>query len=346
MAVVIGLDLGLRKSPTIREIARLSGVGTATVDRVLNGRAGVREKTRQRVLATLEQATNGAKVEPSKTLRRIAFLTDSGRSFNQSLREAVEHHAATDPNVVCSFTSILTADANPVTLAQLIERTAETAQGMVLVAREDVTVNRAIHAVTARGVPVICITSDLPGSSRIAYVGSDQVAAGSTAAYLMGRILGGAGGRILLVVSAPYRGQAEREMGFRSVLRSEFQLLEIDERANSRDDTDFVYKSVRKYLEDHGAPAGIYNVAAGNLGIASALNDCGLKGKVVFIGHELNPNSRMLLETGAMDFAIGHDLDVEVARSVGALDAFFRGEPPLPVPLTPVRVYTKYSCRF
>ena len=110
-------------------------------------------------------------------------------------------------------------------------------------------------------------------------------------------------------------------------------------------DSDFVYKSVRKYVDEHGAPVGIYNVAAGNLGIARALDDSGLKGKVLFIGHELNPNSRMLLETGAMDFAIGHDLDVEVARSIGTLESFFKGAPPAPVPLTPVRVFTKYSCR-
>ncbi len=346
MGVVIGPDLGIWKGPTIREIARLSGVGTATVDRVLNGRAGVREKTQQKVLATLAQLNNGAQAEAPQGVRTVAFLTDSGRSFNQSLQDAVERYTASDPGVVCSFTSILTADVNPVTLAQLIERTAETSQGLVLVAREDVTVNRAVRAVTSRGVPVVCITSDLPGSSRIAYVGSDQVAAGSTAAYLMGRMLGKIGGKILLVVSASYRAQAEREMGFRSVLRAEFQRLEVDERANSHDDFDFVYTGVRKYLDDHGAPVGIYNVSAGNLGIASALGDSGLKGKVVFIGHELNSNSRMLLETDAMEFVIGHDLDVEVAKSIGAIEAYFKGSPPTPPPLTPVRVYTKYSCRY
>ena len=34
------------KGPTVREIAALAKVGPATVDRVLNNRSGVREKTR------------------------------------------------------------------------------------------------------------------------------------------------------------------------------------------------------------------------------------------------------------------------------------------------------------
>ena len=35
--------------PTVHDIARLAGVSLATVDRVLNGRPGVRSVTRERV---------------------------------------------------------------------------------------------------------------------------------------------------------------------------------------------------------------------------------------------------------------------------------------------------------
>ena len=206
-------------------------------------------------------------------------------------------------------------------------------------------ISRAIRAVTGRGIPVVCITTDLPGSNRTAYIGSDQVGSGATAAYLMGRALNEKGGNILLVVSAPFRGQAEREMGFRSVLRTEFGTLKIDERVNSNDDFDTSYNNLRKYIADHGAPIGIYNVAAGNLGIAQALKDEGLKGEVVFIGHELNSNSRMLLETGAMDFVIGHDLDAEVAQSMEVMRGFFDGKRDFTFPLTPIRIFTKFNCQ-
>jgi len=41
--------------------------------------------------------------------------------------------------------------------------------------------------------------------------------------------------------------------------------------------------------------------AGGNVGIGKALEAHNLLGKTVFIGHEINPNSRMLLESDHMD---------------------------------------------
>ena len=93
-----------------------------------------------------------------------------------------------------------------------------------------------------------------------------------------------------------------------------------------------------------GRPVGVYNVAAGNVGIARALGEEGLDGKAVFVGHELNPNSRTLLESGGMDFVIGHDVDVEVALSVETVLAHLDGRPAPPSTRTRVRVYTKYNC--
>lgn len=331
------------RGPTIAEIAEASGVGTATVDRVLNGRGGVREVTRTKVLDALAQLGTGLRADaPGR--RRIAVLADSGISFNRSLQQAAEEYGAAHPGLDVGFTAIQTAEVDPIKFAQLIERTAGEADGLVVVAREDLMINRAIRTVTGRGVPVVCITTDLPNSNRTAYVGSDQTNAGATAAYLMGRVLGDRPGKILLVCSAPYRSQEERELGFRRVLRAEFTHLRVEERVNSNDDAEYSRRSVRKYIAEHGAPIGVYNVAGGNVGIARALEDEGLKGKVVFIGHELNANSRMLLESGGMDFVVGHDVDREVAQSVEVIEAFL-DKRPLPAPTrTKVRVYTKYSC--
>ena len=332
------------RGPTIAEIARESGVGTATVDRVLNGRDSVREVTRTKVMAALSRLGGGESNQPARTRRRIAFLSDSGASYNQTLDAAVQNYCHGNQDVDCPFTSVTTSKVDAIKFANIIERTAEGADGLVIVAREDLIINRAIRNVVARKVPVICLTTDLPTSGRTAYVGNDQTGAGATAAYIMGQVASGRGGKILLVYSAPYRSQEERELGFRRVLRSEFPHLEVDERVNSNDDTDYVYRNVVRYIEDHGAPVGIYNVAAGNIGIGRALKEFSLQGKVVFIGHELNSNSRLLLETGVMNFAIGHDVAAEVAQAIefaaGFLDKHSQAAPAL----TRVRVYTKYSC--
>ncbi len=331
------------RSPTIHEIAAVSGVGTATVDRVLNGRPGVREATRLRVVQAIEKLS---KPEAAVPVRRwkIAFLSESGPSFNQTLDAAILRYGNNNPGNSYSFTGLASSKVDTIKFADLIERTAEECDGLVIVAREDLTINRAIRNVIARKKPVICLTTDLPASGRAVFVGSDQIAAGSTAACLMGRTLGRRAGKILLVYSLPYRAQEERELGFRRVLRSEFSELQIDDRVNSNDDNEHSYRHVMNYIESYGAPAGIYNTVGGNLGIGRALRDNGLDKNVVFIGHELNANSRLLLEGGEMDFVIGHDVDAEVAQSASALSLLLEGKAFPEIEQVPVRIYAKYNC--
>ena len=304
----------------------------------------MRAGTRARVLVALDRLKGGGAALAGGARKRIAFISDSGVSFNRTLEDAIRASGAINPRVACTFSGVATSQVNPIKLANEIERAAAEADAVVLVAREDLTVNRAVRALIARNLPVICLTTDLPTSGRSAYVGSDQTSAGATAAFLMGQVIGKREGKVLLVYSAPYRGQEERELGFRRVLRAEFPNLTVDERVNSNDESDFIHRNVLRYVEEHGPPAGIYNIAAGNIGVGRAMEELGLVGETVFIGHELNPNSRHLLETGVMTFAIGHDVTVEVETAVRHCLALLETPNAPPPPLTRVRVYTKYSC--
>lgn len=339
-------DARIRRGPTVAEIAIEAGVGTATVDRILNGRSKGRGATRQRIMEALSKltaATSTADQAEAKPMH-VAFLCDSGQSFHATLETAVRDTVQRRPEIATTFEAVTTSQVDPIKFANLIERTAEQAEALVIVAREDLTISRAVRNVIARGVPVICLTTDLRTSDRTAYVGSDQTSAGATAAYLMGQAVGNREGNILLVYSAPYRCQEERELGFRRVLRSEYPLLRVEERVNSKDDTEFVYRNVVRFIEDHGPPAGIYNVAAGNIGVGKALQEFGLVGKTVFIGHELNANSRILLETGVMNITIGHDVSQEVELALDCAKAALEGRQVLSSPRTRVLIHAKYNC--
>ena len=114
-----------------------------------------------------------------------------------------------------------------------------------------------------------------------------------------------------MVMSMPYRCQQERELGFIKVLRSVLQNLKIKESVFNLDTTEESYKYVKRYIRDNGPPLGIYNIAGGNLGVAKAISEMNVKENIVFVGHELNKNSRNLLENNKMDFVIGHDVELE-----------------------------------
>jgi LacI family transcriptional regulator len=150
-------------------------------------------------------------------------------------------------------------------------------------------------------------------------------------------------GRVLFVCSVPFRCQLDREQGFRQVLRSEFPMLSIDEKVGSDESVEVTYEAIRRYISKSGPPAAIYNVSGANLGIGRGLEDEGLAGKTVFVGHELNANSRMLLEKGVMDVTLGHDFDQEVRLAVECIRMARDNVQPVSR-ITPSRLYTRYNC--
>lgn len=89
--------------PTFQDIARAAGVGPATVERVLNGRGGVRPDTSERVVLAA-RALGYPRVLPEAhrgLLRIEALMVRPETTFYRRLSRAFERIAATlDPLVV------------------------------------------------------------------------------------------------------------------------------------------------------------------------------------------------------------------------------------------------------
>jgi LacI family transcriptional regulator len=334
---------GSWQGPTIAEIAAEAGVSTATVDRVVNGRGGVAPDKAQAVLAALERQ-QGPAIPTGVPSIRLGFACDSGQTFTATLVQALERVAAEDPGLSLESFTQPTAEVDPADFADRMAAMLSRCDGLLLVAREHFAINRAVQAGVSEGKPVVCLTTDLPGSGRTAYVGMDQERAGSTAAWLMGRLAGGRPGRIVLVASAPYRCQEEREIGFRRVLRTEFPALSVEESIHSSDDPDTAHATMRPILAAGPAPLGVYNTAGGNVGIARAIAEAGLTG-VAFIGHELNENSARLLEEGGMDAVLSHDVAAELRQAVAIIRGRLAGIPAPEESAAPARplIVTKYN---
>jgi LacI family transcriptional regulator len=329
------------------ELGKICGVHASSVVRLAQsiGFSGYRE-----MQALFKQSYSAADIQlvdrrdnTRATTLRVRLIAESGRSFNAELKVAVERYARQNPSVQILGTFHLPHMIDGETLAGEVSEASHDCDALILVARDEAPVSRVVKSVVETGVPVVCLTSDLTSSSRTAYVGLDQYAAGKTAAWLCGRANHRAGDRVLLVYSVPFRCQLERESGFRHTLRSLFPDLVIDEKVSSDEDVDVTYEAVRRYIASSGPPAAIYNVSGGNLGVGRALSEAGFAGETVFVGHELNPNSRSLLEAGVMDFTIGHDFDREIDLAIGALRATIAGAT-VGNTTTECQIYTRFNC--
>ncbi|ESW92702.1 LacI family DNA-binding transcriptional regulator [Mesorhizobium sp. C280B] len=331
----------LWKGPTIQNIAALAGVGPATVDRVLNSRGGVRDKTRARVLAAVEKLSSESK-ERDVPLR-ILLICDSGETFNAAMASAAAEANRTLAGIEIDGVYVSTSEVEPASFARQIEQRGEGMDGVVIIAREHPAINRAIRKLRTIGIPVICLTTDLPSSRRSVYVGNDQYAAGSVAALLIGNALPRERNNILIVMSVPFRCQQEREMGFRRVLRSDFPYLKIEERVISDDRPETTCGQLTRYFEANGHPAAIYNVAGANRGVAKALEMAGKAHETVFVGHELTNHSRNLLEAGIMDYVISHDFVSELGAAARWIKDNLNGLTAEPAH-SQILVHTRYNC--
>lgn len=319
--------------PTVFDIAREAGVSPATVDRVLNNRRGVRERTREIVVETARRLGYLAPgpVEPASapvSVIRLDFIIPVGtNTFMRMLHDQLRSQAAARPELDVRITSI--EGVNPDTLAASLHDLQGKTAGVGVIALDHPAVREAIRALSANDIKVVTLATDVLHVPRVAYVGIDNRQAGRLAGYMVGRLLGtGVRRKVAMFAgSLSYRGHQEREMGFRHIVAEEFPNLEIVELRESLDDLERAYREASALLDRHVDLAGIYNIGAGNQGVARALREHDLAKSVTFIGHELTEGTKRLLLNGTMDAIIDQNPRVEAREALNILTHAVRGLP-------------------
>lgn len=321
---------------TLEDVARAAGVSLATADRVVNRRDGVRDKTVARVEAAI--ARLGYRADPAaarlarnQSFRFLFILPTGANSFMTLLAEQVARTAdwLTDERAYLDIEHVDVFE--PEALAAVLETVPAGYHGVATVALDHPRVRAAIDDLADRDVPVVTLVSDVPSSRRVHYVGIDNPAAGRTAATLMGRFLRGQTGTVGIIAgSLALRDHAERQFGFTQVISREYPGLVVLPAIEGRDDSERTRLAVSALLEREKDLVGIYNVGAGNRGVAAALQQAGRAGEIVWIAHELTAHSRRYLLNGEIDALISQNPGHE-ARSAGrVLLAYCSGNPMLP----------------
>ena len=190
---------------------------------------------------------------------------------------------------------------------------------------------------------MIALISDVSSEARDAYVGIDNRAAGATAAFLIGRGLGDRPTTVGFVLGDhTFRVHEDREIGFRSALRSHFPRVVVAGEAIGQDSPLVTRSSVRKLLEDHPGIGALYNVSGGNAGMAEAVAEAGRTRDILLITHEVNDITVPLLQNGRLDYLISQDPRDLMIESVRQID-FLRSKRKASEVLVDFSVHTLFN---
>ncbi len=310
---------------TIQDVAKLAGVSVATIDRVLNRRQGVRAPT----IAKVEAAIRELNYQPDRIAARLArsreyrfcfvlpvSTSDFFMRISDEVKLATERMEAERVSIVVKRVDVFDGEQ----LARTLDGIDKDFDGVAVVALDHPAVREAINALVAKGVAVVTLVSDVPGSKRDHYAGIDNSSAGRTAANLMGRFLRGLSGKVgVFAGSLALRDHIERQFGFEQVMAHEFPKLAVLPVRESRDDLARIEEMTGQLLSEHPDLIGIYNVGGGTRGITAGLEAAARAKDIVFIAHEVTEPSRRALIRGTIDAIINQDAGHEVRSAVRVL---------------------------
>lgn len=315
----------------VKEVARQSGLSTATVDRVINNRANVSPQTKARVAAAILEL-KGQEAQLTARGRRMFFdfVIEAPTRFSREIQKAAEQVLPRIGSAVCrprfQAQEIMGEDEVTAALSRIEKRGSH---GVCIKARDLATIRSAVNQLIAAGIPVVTLVTDLTTTKRIAYVSLDNESAGHTAAYLIAKTVGDSDGTVLTSRSQEqFLGEEEREVAFMATLNRlcpNLRIIDASGGSGVHFETSRIMQSTVSGLDQIRA---VYSMGGGNTAILNALEQNGSLPDV-FVAHDLDHDNRQLIEDGRLSYVLHHDLRVDL---LNVFQAFLHHHKLMPVP--------------
>jgi len=297
--------------PTTSDIAKEAKVSLATVDRVLNDRTGVSAKSHTRVNDAIKKlgyvkdvsAANLAK----KRHYKLAFvLPDETSQFVCELIDEIRSATTRSISDRTDITLVQFPVNDPLGLVKELKKLRRRKiDGVAIMAPETPHVRDAISELKQHDIAAVALVSGQPNSECDHFIGINNVAAGRTAAVLMGRFLPNNKGKIIVLTnSMQLHDSVDRRLGFDEVMIDRFPHLEVLPTIEGHGVNKRIEQSLSNSINSNANVVGIYSLSSGNRTLTDALRTAGLSSELVVIVHELTTHAKQALQQEAIDAVI------------------------------------------
>jgi len=323
----------------ISDIAREANVSLATVDRVLHKRGNVSEATQRIVHAAMEKLASGAPTSRHLRTKRLRFSVivprGDGASSDVLCRNIRQQAALQGVDV-----DILRPEKfDPDALARtLLASGLQKYSGVLFRGMNHLKVQSALSKLEMLGIPALSLVTSVSSAGAagaVRLVGLDNRAAGRTAGYLIGRLLPAPAQVAILWGGEMFINQEMREIGFRSIMRSQFRHLEVLDTVSGDDNPDRSFLQVQALIARYPHLGGIYNVGGGTEGVVRALKEAGKADKVVLLAHNVSRETREFLLDGSIDAIIQQDMretaEVAIRELILSTEGIYRAIAAVPI---------------
>ena len=261
----------------IKQVAEVAKVSRGTVDRVLHGRSGVSSRTRQRVLEVVRSLGYRPNFA-ARTLRR-----------NLRLQIAAINFPAYSPLFFDSLRNGISAAANPLSGTiklqfygrefcdspeTAFDQTPSRLNGVLLPPGAGQVNRRVFDEAMRRGIPVVCLASDMPESPRLSAVMARPYVCGALAAELIGLATSRPGAVAAVTGWLTNFNHSEKVRGFRTKL-SRAPGLRVEAVLETLDEPALVYDQTAKLLANCNDLRAIYVTTSHSLPVIEALRTAG-----------------------------------------------------------------------
>lgn len=310
---------------TLSDVAAKAGVGSATVDRVINERGNVSDEVRKRVLEAA-RALGLKRILPSahhRIVRANVILARPDRPLISRMAIEVQRQSLRLDRAMSIHRTILKYES-PETIAAAMLR--DGFDAVVVDAPDHPLIHDAIATLHRQDRPVVTIISDVPGSARLAYAGTDHYKAGRSSGYFLGRMTSALtqspsrpGKVIVLCHHIGFQAHAERIRGLQDQLGADGLHLVLAEIVRGGDDPLLSEVLLKEAFRRHPETVAIYNVGAGNRGVVAAIKADILPQRPLFIGHELTAFTYASLRDGLMTLTIDQSPELQAQFALEVL---------------------------